>query len=416
MTMDSTALAAALKEYYPFDKVFEQSFLDKPLFALMRKDFNAGGENGRVTVKISNPQAVSSTFSSAQTVAASAASGYLKFTLSWKELYSLARISGKVIRESRNNELALVQALDSEIKGAIDSASWDINQCLFRDGSGSLGVLASESTVYATIANAAYGAGRLFKYKMELGAAASMSSAIRTGTATVTALNADTGVLTSDSNWTSQITSLTAGDHFFRVGDYVTASDRLKIYGFEGFCPATAPVAGDSFQGIDRSVDVTNLAGSRHDGSAQSIEEALLSGQSIGYSNGGPPPNYCFMSPYNVRQLKLALSSKVEYQKVLARNKDNKEIATIGFNALMIQGDAGDIAVVSDPVCPYDVAWMVNLDSFCLYSLGDFPGLLKEDGSEIQRLSNADAYEARIGGYAEVGCSSPCSIVRIKLA
>ena len=59
--------------------------------------------------------------------------------------------------------------------------------------------------------------------------------------------------------------------------------------------PATAPSAGDAFWGVDRSKDVTRMAGVRFDGSSESIEEALIDGAALVAREGGQP-DYCFMN------------------------------------------------------------------------------------------------------------------------
>src|SRR5690606_37988352 len=98
---------------------------------------------------------------------------------------------------------------------------------------------------------------RNFKIGMTLIASANADgSTPRTGSAVVTAVDEDTGTVTVDS--AAGITSFANSDYLFRKGDPGTCVDGLEV-----MFPLTAPTTGDSFRGVDRSVDVRRLAGCR---------------------------------------------------------------------------------------------------------------------------------------------------------
>ena len=417
MSLDLSAAAAILKECYPKETVPELGYKDNPFFAVIKKDTTAGGDQEKIPLDVAPNQARSATFSTAQTLAAGTSSKFKAFELTLVEDYAVAMVTGKVLRITKNNLQAFVRAMDREVKNSFRASMRAANRDLYRDRTGAIGSVGASglSTVYCTLTNATKGAGHCFEVGMEVVAAANATSSLRSGNATITGINRATGVLTTDSNWASQITSIADADLLFPQGDYVTASDKLKLAGLEAWCPATAPAPADSFYGVDRSIDVERLSGVRYDGSLDSLEEALINGQSEGSANGGKP-SICLMAPYNMRRLINSLGSKkFEYHDVYAQGPDGP-IAEIGFRAVFIQGDTGDIAILADPLVPYDVAWMIDPESWTLFSAGDFPGFLKEDGLEIRAVYNADAYECRIGGYLNAGCTDPSSTVRIKLA
>jgi hypothetical protein len=415
MSATTTTLAAILKEHYPFQEVRESGYRKNKFTALIQKRTDAGGEQEKIAVDFGANQAGSYTFTNAQTLAAALSSNKRAFEVVTTQKYQIAHLSGKIIRATMGNAHAFIKAVDSEIRGAFAGCARDDERDLFRDGTGFIGEFASESTVTMTLANAWQ--AHCIEYGMELGAAADGASAIRSGTTTVTGVNRADGTIVSDATWSTAITSLTAGDKFFRVGDYTAANDLNKIYGLEAWCPATAPTSGDSHFGVDRSVDVERLAGIRYDGSSDTVEEAFINGQSQGSANGALP-NVCWASNYNVRRLVNTMTTKVRYDKMAAVGTGGKAIAGhLGFRTIVIDGDEGEINVIANPLVPYDVAWCVDMSKLYLFSMGVYPDTLAEDdGGNMLRVYNADTYELRVGGYPQMACSDPSSIVRIKLA
>ena len=115
------------------------------------------------------------------------------------------------------------------------------------------------------------------------------------------------------------------------------------------------------------------------------------------------------MSYSKFAELEKALGSKVQYV-------DLKATVDIGFRGITINGPRGPISVIADQNCPTDVAYMLQLDCWKLYSLGKAPRILDMDGLKMLRESNADAVEIRIGYYAQMGCKAPGYNARIALS
>jgi hypothetical protein len=417
MGLDYSTTSAILKELYPLNYLEELGYKDNPIFGMMKKDTGAGGDQEKIPVDVSPVQAASATFSSTQTQAAAVSSTFRAFEVTTVKRYSLARIEGQMIRATRNNTMAFTRALDKEIRNANRTFIRGLERQMSRNADGSLGAVGTSgiTTTSLTLANTAQ--AHSFEYLMEVVGAADNTSALRDSgnSATITGIDRATGVLTTDSNWTTQISGLTDADLLFPVGDYVSASDRLAVSGFEAWVPATAPTSGDSFFGVDRSIDTERLAGVRYDGSSDTIEEALVNGQSEGSMNSGTP-DYCFMNNKNLRRLVNSLGSKRTYYQDVFANKSDGTKSTVGYRAVMIDGDTGPIYVLGCPLVPIEVAWMVDMDSWCLFSMGEAPGILDDDGLMIQRVYNSDDYEVRVGGYLQQACFNPGSNVRIKLS
>ena len=200
-----------------------------------------------------------------------------------------------------------------------------------------------------------------------------------------------------------------AGDYIIAEGDdYATGSSYKKVRGLEAWCPASAPGA-TAFFGVDRTADVTRLGGNRFDGSALPIEEALIGGAARVAREGGRP-DHCFVDFATFSNLEKALGSKVVYDEAKARDVD------IGFAAISLRGPRGTIKIIPDQNCQPNVAWMLQLDTWSLNTLGEAPMFLDFDGNRMLRESGDDAYEIRLGYYGNVACNAPGYNCRVALA
>ena len=207
------------------------------------------------------------------------------------------------------------------------------------------------------------------------------------GTVTVSAVGLG-GAAGTPSGWTTADFLLVQGD--------VNA----KVKGLAAWLPDAAPTTGDNFFGVDRSQDVTRLAGIRYDGSAQSIEESLIDSSSLLAREGGKP-DVCITNFASYAALEKSLGSKVQYV-------DMKGPADIAFRGIMINGANSMIKVFPDRNCPALKAYLLQMNTWTLNSLGDAPQILRYgDGLEMLRVSNADAGEVRIGYYSQVSTNAP---------
>lgn len=152
----------------------------------------------------------------------------------------------------------------------------------------------------------------------------------------VIAVNRSTGVLTvsatqggsagTPTNWSTAFPFLgVQGDVAF--GTIALQTSFLKVSGLAAWLPIVAPTTGDNFWTVDRSVDVTRLAGVRFNGQAESIEEALIDAASLVAREGGQP-DMCFINFTSYAALEKALGSKVQYVDV---KHDEADIAFAGI-------------------------------------------------------------------------------------
>jgi hypothetical protein len=152
---------------------------------------------------------------------------------------------------------------------------------------------------------------------------------------------------------------------------------------------------------VDRTSDATRLAGIWQDGTAKPIEEALIDLASLIGREGGRP-DHCFLSFQDYANLEKALGSKVQYVNVNA-----PDMPQIGFAGMLIQGPRGPVKVVPDHNCPSGYAFMLQLETWELASLGKAPSLFETDGNMMLRVVDADAVDVRMYYYAQLRCKAP---------
>ena len=102
-----------------------------------------------------------------------------------------------------------------------------------------------------------------------------------------------------------------------------------------------------------------------------------------------------------------SLGSRVHYMDV--------SVGKIGFRALEVHGGTGPIKVVADMSCPSNVVWLLQMDTWKLYTSGPAPKILDEDGLKFLRQATSDGYEVRWGYRGNLACDFPGANVRISV-
>jgi|ERR1017187_192957 hypothetical protein len=397
--------APVLKEYYTVQRVENMTYKDFPLFGMLPKDKNFYGKVLPLPIQIGNPQGRSATFTNAQNNKTS--SVYKDFVLTRVRDYSLASVDNETAEASENEKGSFIKILTREIDSAIQAATTSLAWGLYGDGSGAIGQIGAgvvTSNAFFTLANVDD------VTKFEIGqhvvfAAAASTGALRVGgSLQVSAVDRSLGIITFTSIL-SGITAIAAGDYIFTDGDR-----NAKIAGLAAWLPFASPVSGDNFFGVDRSVDVTRLSGVKFDGSALSIEEALIGGLTLCNREGGKPA-VAMMNYINWGDLEKALGSKVTYMISQASGR-----ADIGFEGIQVKTNKGVCNVIADPFCPINYCYGLTMDKWTLFSLKEPVRILDLDGNKILRETSADSVELRVGGYYQLGCIAPGHNVVIKLA
>lgn len=393
--LNLTAMNAALKELYDGQVVENLVYSDNPFLALVPKKTDFGGKYKPIPIITGVSQGRSATFSNAQ--GNQSPVQIQSFLLTRVADYSLATIDNQIMLASRTDKMSFLEGAKLVVDGAFRSITNSLASSLFRSGTGSIGAIGSVSTGVITLSNA--NDVVQFEVNQTLQANATDGGTPRAALGYVIAVNRSLGTVTVSAtalgNAAGTPSGWAAADFLLVQGDV-----NAKVKGLAAWLPDTSPTAGDSFFGVDRSQDVTRLAGIRYDGSAQSIEESLIDSSSLLAREGGKP-DVCITNFATYAALEKSLGSKVQYV-------DMKGPAEIAFRGIMVNGANSMIKVFPDRNCQPQKGYLLQMNSWCLNSLGEAPQILRYgDGLEMLRVSNADAGEVRIGYYSNLSSNAP---------
>jgi hypothetical protein len=394
--LDLTAMNAALKELYDGQVVENLVYADNPFLAMVPKKTDFGGKYKPVPIITGVSQGRSSTFANA--LANQTAVEIESFLLTRVSDYSIATIDNQTMLASKTDKMAFLEGSKILIDGAIRSLTNSLASALFRSGTGSIGTISAINTGVITLTNPADIVQ--FEVNMTLKAAQTDGGTLESGTGYVIAVNRSAGQLTVASSGLGGSAATPTG---WSAGDFLLVDGDLnaKLKGLAAWLPSTAPGGSDSFFGVNRSVDTVRLAGVRYDGAAQSIEEALIDASSLLAREGGKP-DVAIMNFASYSALEKSLGSKVQYVDV------KSEKANIGFRGIMVNGANSMIKVFPDRNQLAQRCHLLQMNTWCLESLGDAPQILRYgDGLEMLRVSNADAGEVRVGYYANLRTNAP---------
>lgn len=407
---------AALKELYTGDDyMVDLVYKKNPFLALVPKDESPDGFAGKyipVPLVYGTPQGRSATFTNAQNnQTAPVLASFFVYRVS---NYQLVTITNELLEATKNNIGAFIDEAELNMDTGFRNISNDLALDLFGDGSGSRGVISAISTGVITLADpnsvVNFEVGMTLVAFSVSGTTATQSTganlgyviAVNRSAGTVTVSATSGGAAGTPTNWSTSFPYLAVqGDVSFASGGLATGS-ALKVSGLGAWIPVSAPGVSDSFWGVNRSADVTRLAGVRYNGQSQTIEEALIDAASLVAREGGMP-DMCFMNFTSYAALEKALGAKVMYVEV------KHDMADIAFAGIRIHAPYGPITVIPDRNCPSQTAYLLDMSTWKMRSLGRVPHILTYglEGLEGLRVGTADALEIRIGYYGNLVCRAP---------
>lgn len=412
--LDLTSFDKALKDHYTDYKVQNMVYKDNPFLAMCPKMKDFGGRSLPIPVIYGDPQGRSQSFTRAQTRAGLTSTRVVSFGLTRVHDYGISTIDNETLEASKKDIDAFLEAKTTEIDGLINSVTRSLAIGMYRGGYGQIGVIGAISTTTLTLATVSDVTN--FEVGQELDVSASESSdALRAYGSSgngliITNVNRSTGVLTFGFNVTDATNGIPLAvvtDVLFIRGDRQDSATpaRLKPSGLGAWNPYTTP-SSTAFFGVDRSVDPTRLAGTRYDGSAQPVEEALVDALVLNAREGGSVDHF-FMPYAQYGNLEKSLGSKVQYVDL--------KVGEIGFRGININGPKRTVTCVPDQNCPGNRIHGVGMDSVKLCSLGEPVRVLNSDGLQFLRQASADGVEIRYGNYLNFACWSPKDLITVNV-
>ena len=406
-TLDVSAFSNVLKTLYPQSYMNRLVYENNPFLGMVPKYTKFGGNNLRISLQYGVPQGRSASFAKAQ--ANKTTGKYEGFLLTRVRDYSLASIDGETIEASQGDSNSLVRASKAEFDGALHSIKRSLATSLFRSGSGSMGQVSAGGTSGTTLTLLDPNDIVNFEVGMTLVASSTDGGGtIGTVTEVIDSLDRDNGTMdVASGTWDAEFA---ASYYIFVEGDH-----DAKLSGLDAWIPAT--VTSTSFFGVDRTKDTTRLGGVRVIADAAKdgdIQRTLIRAAARVAREGGSPD--CIMVNHDVWQLLVKeIGLATEYNKRPAVDGTGKQVADIAYKSIVLQGPTGSMDIIPDHNCQRNLAWMLQLNTWKCYSLNEAPHFLNLDGRNFLREASADSYEARIGYYAQLGCSAPGWNCRVDL-
>lgn len=318
---------------------------------------------------------------------------FKKFSVTRAAGYSFGRVENEAIAASRDGG-AFKQMLEEAMESAMDGLNKWIAGQIYGNG---YGVVATVSSVTAN--TPAAGTDRILLTNKADVLKFSVGQYIHIDTS-ATAPDTDTKAGSSDSYQISKLDmdngyvyvldgagggtdggTPAANGHsiyFATTGDLAAAGRYIK--GLGAWIPLTSPSSGESFLGVDRSVDPTRLAGHRLSDTSLPVKQAVQKlAMMIRLNNGAPDRAY--MSPTQGYQLAQELGSQIV--------RDPGGVGLDGFDGFRFHTAGGNVTCMFDPACPEDRVYVGKLSALRFSHLRGLPHFVDEDGMRARQSATS---------------------------
>jgi hypothetical protein len=411
--MSASTVPGIYKELYDGQKTQWLTYKDNPWLAQIKKEERFEGKYFPNPV-IYSLSTGSATFSTAYANQASPL--VAEFLITRVADFAVATIDGQLLATAQTDPGAFIDGSELMIDAAWQIATNRLASAMYRNGAGTVAQITSVANVTGTTYtvlltnpdDAVQFDANQFIVAVQF---VDGSGTAPTDVAQVTAVNRNTGVLTVTcstniaSDWPATYWLATAGDlpttvnNNFQPSGSSGTNSLLKLAGLAAWLPVGGPPVSDSFFGVNRNLDTQRLAGVSFDGSALSLEEAVLQGSGRIAQNGGRvDTGLCSYATWTA--FSISLGSKIQYI--------NETVGEIGFRGIMINGANSEISLFPDRNCPDGLIYLLEADSWVLRSQNSAPHILKYlDDIEILRIPGQDQAELRVGSYVNMYCLRP---------
>jgi hypothetical protein len=397
VTASIATVQAGIKTFYPQDKIEEALLKRNTAYGVIKKRTDWEGSPMHIAATVAPTAGGSRVFATAQ---ANIASSVIRnFAVTHANDYSVFRLETSLVRATGSNRGALMNMIKAQGNAAMNTLQRSIGISMFRNHGGARGVIESGAdTVTLQLADPRDAVN--FEQGMVLVSSNTdgTSGSVSANSGAISAIDYTAGTLTAAAQWHADFDT---SDFLFRQGDF-----GVSLRGFASWLPAVAPTGGDSFFGLDRSQN-SRLYGVIFDADAQ--EHGTLSEYLIDFSSElgrlGSTPDTVFVNPRRYAQLQREMAEKTIYDKLSAKGSSGE--IDFSYKTIKLQGDYGEIDVLSDINCPYDRCYMLQLDTWTFWSMQDIGWLDDDKKGQFLRTYNQDSMEARLGGYMQLVCEIP---------
>lgn len=386
---NETTLAEILKSTYSDTR--ELLLKLSPFLGLAPKFEKDGGDGYKIPWAYAPPGGGSSFFSSGSNNVSP--TKLKRPTLDLENNYQFARMERKMYRISKSgNHVTGKPGWQQESERALKElgnswAKWFLN------AGGTLGQNSGVGdTQTVTLVN------KQEIHKIEVGmklnfVSATSGGTIRGGGLTTTVVSVNRNAGTFSGSLYTNANGIAANDYLVRAGDYNNTAKS-----FADYIPSTAPAAGESFLGIDRSFD-SRLYGCYVDGTTKALDVAIV--DALGeVANRGGSPDFVMMNWKKLSDLKNSTATG-QWSSVNVKGP-----VGLSYSAVEFMGPAGKVKVFADQAMPDTSIYVGQLDTWEIRSAGPLGALLDEDVGML-RVAGEDTLEWQFGGYGNLCCYEP---------
>lgn len=329
-----------------------------------------------------------------------------------KKAYGTVEYSRESIVASRNDRGAFAKVTVDEVEAVLEGFMLhNVERALFGNGTGVLGECSATISGAGTSASPwsialenspasgdtpkgkkqyfpqgapidVYSSAGVYQLTIEI-----VSATESAGVVTITATTKATGADTTPAD----------GDLLYWEG-----SKDQEIVGLKSLAPVSAGTlygisqsSFPKFRGLLKSISGALQYDDINEGIEELAEESMA-------------PNLGVCSHSAMGLLKNLSEDAKRYNVAEAKTGDAK----IGFKGIEAMSSEGPFPIIASQMCPKDEIWLVNSKAMQLVLRQDF-GWFDDDGTVLLRDPNKDVYSARYGGYFELFCNAPNSVMRI---
>jgi hypothetical protein len=422
VTLDMSTVQSGLKELYGRANWLAALYEHDGLFTRIPKFEGFTGSYYPVVVQYAPNSRRSQDFTRAQDNDSSFE--VVKFLCHRNRDYAFARLDTETILSTRGDAGAFASYMDVEISGARYALRRSLARQCYGDGSGKIGVVTSSSISAPNTTITLSNANDIVNFEVGQHIEAVLNAdygSAATGYLKVSSVNREAGTFVASYEDSFDADNAVIGGGkarlFMRGDSAASAASANRMSGLDAWIPATAPTSGDSFFGVDRSKDVTRLAGHRFTGATTDIYHAFVSAsERMGREGAKPDHIFCDYSTYTSLMKEVTTAGNgysSDTNKGLKVDIGFGQTLELGFTNIVIHLPTGPVQVVPDADAPVNTAYMIKLSDWELASLGMCPQILDLDGQQSLRISNRDSYEVRLGSYSQILTRNPGNQCRI---
>ncbi len=322
--------------------------------------------------------------------------GYLQANVPMKYNFQTVTLTDVVLQSSKRNKEFLVNALDSEYKGAREDMQRQLSRQGYGTGTGVIAQLNGDVTSDATVELDTPMVGKDPTDYLEIGNAIMTSDDATTATNTVfgtvdSITDGDTFELS-----TAQTTTSNMDDNCYLFIAHTASSpdssnQGYEVMGLKGLIDDSSNIT--TLQGLSRSTYLWWKSSVSSNSSQRSLTDALMHTQYLeARKKGNPKYGLTSFDVYSA------------YGQLLTPDRRYTDKMTLkgGFTGISFN----DMPIVPDYDCPYDELYFIDPSTLSVEDLAPI-SFLNEDGSILDRSSTTPAWNATLRYYANLAINAP---------